>query len=423
MVQSDSLRPRWPPRLTVLAAAGLVALAIHGFWTLYAHYGLFRKLGADFVLYHTQAVALRTLGPGAMYDANASQVILESLLRESNPEATARFSSVPYPPLFGWLLTPFTYLSLSHSFALWTVLNLLAALYLGFRCASLVASNHRPLVILLVLAAYPVTLTVFLGQIQIWLACAVAEAYFALRQSHDMKAGLWLGLLIIKPQYLMLLVPLLLWKRRWHVLGGMAMSAAAIWLGSALAVGGDSLRAYPQAFGPMLGFHSDWPQAMINWRGLYLTIRPGSGERSGLLVTLLLGLATSLPALLVWRTGWHEDRSDFPAKLTLLFIATLLTVYQSHSYGASMLAVLMTALWVTPYASPLFRSVVVVGAFLPTIILCSNIPISMATYGLFARIPPAALLTTLSLIGSYLVLLNTLRRRADPLSGIPAVST
>jgi len=410
---------RIPLRLQFLGAVGLVAIAAHGFWAVYVHSGLFKKLGADYALYHAQALTLRTLGPGSMYAPEALHATLQTLLRESNPQAVAGYSSVPYPPLFSWLLTPLTFLNLSQAFVLWTLLNVIAAVYLGLRCASLVRGISRLLVVLLVMAAYPVTLTLFLGQIQVWLACVVAEAYVALRTSRDLAAGLWLGLLIIKPQYLMLLVPLALWKRRWQLIYGIAISAAAIWIGSAVAVGLESLRAYPQAFSVMLGFHSDWPQAMINWRGLLLNVRPETGERSGFAVTLLLGLATSVPALMVWRSGWHADRADFPAKLTLLFIATLLTIHQSHGYGAAVLTVLIMAAWVTPYASPLLRSIILIGAFFPTLILTTNFPVSFVDIRLFARIRPATVVTAVSLVASYLILLRALFKSAASTSDLP----
>jgi hypothetical protein len=158
----------------------------------------------------------------------------------------------------------------------------------------------------------------------------------------------------------------------------------------------------------MLSFHSDWPQAMVNWRALILDLRPGSGERFGFVVSSFLGIVTMVSALLVWRGGWHADRSDFPAKTTLLLIATLLSSHHSHAYGATLLALPLAATLGTAYASPAFRTIVLVAAFVPTVMLCADYPIALTKTGLFARIPPAAMITSVGLIAAYLVLLRTL---------------
>ena len=71
----------------------------------------------------------------------------------------------------------------------------------------------------------PVLQAFLLGQPVLFLAVAMAESYLALRKGADLRGGVWLGLLVLKPQYGLLLGLFLLWKRRWRAVAG----AASAW--------------------------------------------------------------------------------------------------------------------------------------------------------------------------------------------------
>ena len=82
--------------------------------------------------------------------------------------------------------------------------------------------------------SFPVACTLIVGQPQLLLACAVAECYLSLREGRDFTSGLWLALLLFKPQYGLLIGLVLIWKRRWAaiagvIVGGMAIVGGSVW--------------------------------------------------------------------------------------------------------------------------------------------------------------------------------------------------
>ena len=129
-------------------------------------------------------------------------------------------------------------------------------------------------------------LSFYVGQIQIILAWCITEFYLAMRGGREFQAGMWLGCLLLKPHYGLLLGLLLLWKRRWSAVLG-AGAAGSIILGASVLVSGvHGLRAYPAAFSGMAQFRGDDPAVMINWRSVILDLYPSIYGRNGTLLTL-----------------------------------------------------------------------------------------------------------------------------------------
>jgi hypothetical protein len=88
--------------------------------------------------------------------------------------------------------------------------------------------------------------------------------------------------LLLKPQYGLLIGPLLLWKRRWRVVGGVALGGLVIITVSAVFVGLPTLGTYGQAIAdiaPWGGAAVASPGQMINWRALILNLRPSIGRQ------------------------------------------------------------------------------------------------------------------------------------------------
>src|SRR5262249_1434650 len=144
------------------------------------------------------------------------------------------------------------------------------------------------------------------GQPTALLACAVSECYVSLRAGHDLRAGLWLSVLLFKPQYGVLIGPILIWKRRWLTVVGTALGALAMLLASVVLVrpsGGGFLWALGE-YGAFGGGALIAPGLMINWRALILWLRPSIGSTSGLLLLAVLSLLTLVLVLPIWRGRW-----------------------------------------------------------------------------------------------------------------------
>ncbi|MBA2485612.1 MAG: DUF2029 domain-containing protein [Nitrospira sp.] len=362
----------WIVRFLALA---LVVSSLFFVWRTYVETGLFITLGMDYGLYLAQATVMGGDDPTKIYDKSMINIVYRRLLDtyahdlSYDPGAPGIWAThVPYPPLFAWIMQPLTWVSPSASVFLWGAANALLALGLGWRVATHCRGADKPTIMLLFLGSYPVVLNLYVGQIQILLAWFVTECYLALRAGNDYRAGVWLGCLLLKPHYGLLLGSLLLWKGRWRAVLGVTVTGAAIVGGSLFAGGLGTLLAYPQAFSDMVQFRGDAPTVMLNWRSVVLDWYPSIYWRNGIILTLVLGTATTLCVAWVWRGPWNASAADFPAKILLTLLATTLVIYHSHAYGAVILVMPLAAITFSQGASRLGLGLTCAGAIIPTLI-------------------------------------------------------
>src|SRR5262249_8884569 len=185
------------------------------------------------------------------------------------------------------------WLSPAAGFAFWTGLNFLAALYLAWRVAQRFPTRDRWWVGLLVLTSFPVVSALAGGQVQLLMVCAFTECYLSLRAGLDFRGGLWLACLIFKPQYGILLGPILLWKRRWAAVAGSILGTLAILGASMLGAGIPAFLASPSTLLVQSDFSGSAepltaPYLMTNGRGLVLRLLPGLADEPRMLLTLVL---------------------------------------------------------------------------------------------------------------------------------------
>jgi len=301
---------RWRLFCTGLAV-DLAVIWLALFWSVYQRVGLFRWLGIDYGFHFSQTKTLWS-EPERIYDLAALDQNLQTLVSyTTEPWHPLAAGPVPYPPIFAWLFTPFTLPSAPVGFLLWTVVNIVGAAYLAWLTSSLFPSRERVWVGMLVLTSFPIAYTIFVGQPLILLACAVAQCYLNLRAGRDFHAGLWLACLFLKPQYGILLGTLLVWKRQWGAVAGVALGGVLIVLGSAIVAGIPALLSYPASLSNLSGLRGigtvAYPEQMVNWRALVVSFGPNLSDRIGLLIVLLLGAATVGAAAWSLRGPWMPE--------------------------------------------------------------------------------------------------------------------
>lgn len=404
--------------LRLVLGAELLGLVLWTVWSIHSKQGLFRWLGCDYAAYFSLTAALWSGDPTRMYRLDALRGYIESLTVYSADLTTPLpAGAVPYPPLFAWLFTPFTLPSPPIGFGIWTGVNLLAALYLARSVSGPFPTRERRWVSLLFLVSFPVVNTLFTGQPAILLSCAFGQFFASLRAGREFRAGLWLSCLLFKPQYGILIGPLLLWKRQWHTVAGVAVGAMAVLFGSVIVAGLPALLAYPNSLVDQADFRgtgtSAYPGSMINWRSfvwLLLLIVPEIGDGTATLLTLILGGVTVICMLSAWRGPWVPSSSTFPSKIALVLLATLLANYHSHAHGAVLLAVPIATILATGRPSRLTRAAIV-GAFLsPTL-----------AFSITGSMHPAVWVMSVSMMACFASLLVEIRPRSEE-SGLSEVS-
>jgi hypothetical protein len=335
--------------------------------------GLFRVIGIDWSMYYSQALTLRSGEAQSIYDVSRTDVYLEPLrVFTTNPNEPLAVGPVEYPPVYAWLMIPFTLPPAPAGFALWTVVNLAALTWLARRVAQVLPGLSGIQAMLALLVSFPVAMGLIVGQPTALLACAVAEWYIASRRGQDVRAGLWLSILLLKPQYGILIGPILLWKRRWNAVAGVALGGLAVVGLSALLVGLPTLWTYwnaVAAVAPFSGATLASPGQMINWRALILNLRPSIGPTTGLLLTALLGLISVLGMLLAWRGPWSAAAWHFPFRVTATLLTTVLATYHSHVHGLALAAVPLAASLGDPRIGRITTRALQALPFLPSILV------------------------------------------------------
>jgi len=401
---------------------------------LYVGWGLFGWVGYDFGLYRSQSAILLDGLPAKMYDAGLIGQYQQLLTAYTNhPDKPLLPGTVPYLPLYAWLLAPLATVTPVLGFALWTTVNFLAGLYLCWRTASLFPRPERTWVAYVLLASFPMVYSLVLGQPTILLACAVGEFYLALRDGREFRAGLWFSCLVLKPQLAMIAGPLLLWKRRWAAVIGAAVGVGAALAASVVTVGLPALLSYPEsvlqeASGGLgaTGTNVRVPY-MVNWRSLVLSVVPRVDDATGLLVTLALSLLTVACLALVWRGPWRPTDRCFPSKVTLLLLATILVSYHVYGHGVVILAVPLAATFASGRHSAFTGAMVCAGLVLPAaVFLVAAFPTLLPTWLSFDPVSLASRLITLSMVGCFAGLLaetcfaRALRSRGSQMQTLPS---
>jgi hypothetical protein len=364
------LASRWRHILLLVGLLSLLVLLIQRTWGNYSANGLFFDLGVDFGLFYAQAMVLRSGDPAAIYDVGAINRQLQALTLYTGQSAgTLSAGPLPTLPVFVWLFIPFTLPSPPVGFAIWTGLNLLAGVQLMRRLSQELPKTEWYVIALVFLTMGPVVWTLSLGQVSLLMACAVGEIYLALRLGRDFRAGLWIACLLLRPQYGILIGPLLILKRRWSAVAGAMAGAVVVLSASVIVAGLPTLIAYDSSFGlsaPFRGGPHIYPLVMINWHSLILHLFPDIDDRTGVVLTILLGAATVLSVVPAWRGAWNPAEEFFPAKMSLLFLATLIAGYHNNAYAAVVLALPLAAVLGVRQTRRFTRVAIVTAALAPS---------------------------------------------------------
>jgi len=186
----------------------------------------------DFVQFYTLGHIAR-LGPASdLYDADAFYRRQVSLVPASAPE---RYLPV-YPPQTALLFAPLSGLGYLRAAALWALVT--AAVYgvtIWLAWRSVRGALRDRVLMAAAAAAFPAFWSLILhGQTTAIPILAFTAAGIALTQSRPIAAGALLGLLLMKPQFGLMVAVVVLACREWRMLAGLVLSAllqaAAAWV-------------------------------------------------------------------------------------------------------------------------------------------------------------------------------------------------
>jgi len=321
----------------------LVALAVFSLVFLTAMFrhpdgiGCGLQFGGDYLLFHSSGRMILSGHARELYDLKALKEIQLELFKAPLSNCLGADVPVAYLPVF---LLPYTILSLLSPFSGFLVSTAVTVgiFALAFWRLARVVDKPAWVLWLFGLGSFAILLGINYGQVHGWLFLAMTEFYIALRRQHDKRAGLWLALLVVKPQFLPLFVLFLLWQRRWRALGSFLVASCSFFVGSVSIVGWWGFQKYVgylvndvapmNASGIGVGL-------MVNWRGFVLNWLAVNSDTNMAMVTALLSLLT-IAGLVPWllRSWQQTSQERLPLVLLGLASAALLVGYDTGLHSA-----------------------------------------------------------------------------------------
>lgn len=311
------------------------------------------------VLYKNDFLAYWSAGKLAAENGFASVYSLESLKTLQSqaligaglldPSAQTGFQVNPFPVLSFFVL-PFLLfkgIGLQAGFWIWTIFNLAGFItYILFFVHQIERSflSHSPHsgVLIFSLAIYPIFNCIVNGQIDIFLLICVGEWLRNSISEKPLLAGIWLGGLLIKPQTLILILPVLLLSKAWKPLKGFIAASLGV---VAVSFGLSGLQGIKNLFTLWTqyasGIGSNCPTGMINWRMIALVIGGRTNPAIGWVSAAIGALLTLFVLFLLIKDRPAEGSSAWLLTMLGVFSATLALTWHAHYHMAAILTMLI----------------------------------------------------------------------------------
>ncbi|MBZ5704689.1 MAG: DUF2029 domain-containing protein [Acidobacteriia bacterium] len=288
--------------------------------------------GTDFPDFY---VAARMVHAGAGHELYSAAAQREFQIRYAGRVGTYFI----HPPFETLLYLPFAQWPMERAYLLWSLLDV-GLLLVTARVMTLEVLPGRDWQMLAAgaLVFAPVLLNFIQGQDSVLLLFLLVLAFTALRREQPLAAGAWLACGLFKFHLVLPIAVILLFGKRWRLLGGFAAGAVVLGLVSAAISGRGWLAAYARFLGelaklPMAGIH---PEEMANLRGLVALLFPASAW-------ILLTVASSLVVLGLAIRGWN--RAGVKLGFANTVTAAALVSYHLSPHDLSVLLLPMALLW------------------------------------------------------------------------------
>ena len=309
---------------------------------------------ADFTIFYTAAHIIRAGQGDRLYDLALQTKVQQSFLRPHGWIMQNGLLPYNYPPVAAFLYLPFSFMRLQWAFHAWNAVNIgLALVCIRLLTPSDINRRSRKTVLTISLAVfsfYPVFRVFWNGQTTLLIALCLVLTYVWLREGKETLAGMALGLGLLKPQLIVTLLLVLIYRRRWRSVLGFGASAFMLMVLSAIAVGSRGLRSYLALVVSIPywnGFGGMVPGFMVNIRGTVARIAQPLTSFFGVRVTsaqvtALTGLL-SLPVLalllFIWKGLWNTGSDKFRLQYALTMMGSLLLSFHLYDYDVSLLLI------------------------------------------------------------------------------------
>jgi hypothetical protein len=320
--------------LAALAVFYLIQIVLDLVW-----HNICGHLGVDYCAFWSSGQIANAYGYGRVYDLELLGRVELGNFPSFGDRPTFAVSPFAYLPVF---LPPFQLLAIlppALGFWVWTLVNTAAfALYLRFFYRNTVKLALPTRVLAMLSLSLPVYWNLLDGQVNVWLMICVGEFMRLATAEEPLKAGLWLGGLLLKPQSLLLLGPALLFRGTRRIIAGLGISCGVLVAASLAMLGKNGMAALAQVW---LGFGRGIPtndvDSMMNWRMIGFHFSNWFSPGLGWSLAALGIVATIAAATYLWRRTIDLRSSSFAMALLGTMAATGLVAWHAHIHMAMFL--------------------------------------------------------------------------------------
>lgn len=322
--------------LLMLLLSGMVALNVYGLLRLWPYIS---RGASDFAAFYSAGQAVRRGLGHELYN----QQTLARLQSTFAPQLVkALHGPLPFThlPFEAAIFAPLSALPYGMAYLIWDAVSatlilvsvLLLRPYLAQMCRW---SSTLPF--LCAFAFFPVFWCLLMGQDATLLLLSLVGAFVALKRRHDLLAGICCGLGLVKFQYLLPLMAILVLRRKWNVLAGFALASVALALVSAAVAGWSETLRYPHTLLLLSGGQAHLSmnaEYMPNLRGAIESLFGTNGAVSnGILALVSLTLFGFVARACILDPG----RPNFALEFSLVVTTSVLVSYHTFAQDLTIL--------------------------------------------------------------------------------------
>jgi hypothetical protein len=297
--------------------------------------GLFNYVGLDYRTFYTSAQIAFNENFAAVYNLDMQsqyQRPIYELYKNGTNIPSLEIVPTPYFPIFVLPFLIFIPLQANIGFYIYTVSSLVIIILYTFRLIKIfqIQSKNYHWIILMVLAFLPVFLNSFYGQINLLILVAFGEFLISKHKNKRFIAGLWLSIWLVKPQTLILLLPLLLLTRNFRILAGFSVGTLGIFVASTLVAGCQWIPAWLSLLLKYSGnLATTNPFAMANLRSLLINLDANLGPHIAWSITVAVTILISYWMLKITKTSTTSEK-HFGISILAIYAGTCILTWHSH---------------------------------------------------------------------------------------------
>jgi len=256
----------------------------------------------------------------------------------------------PYPPWFFSLLLPFSRLPMAYAFLLWDGLGIICAIaairLLAFDFHQ--STFSRAFILAAFCASFPTWICLRLGQTSMFIFAALGAFWWLIAQRRSFLAGLAVGAITLKVQYLPLPFLIGLILDRFKFLLGFVTVTALLLASALVTVGWSNIVSYPQAVWSIDGARNVSgvaPEVMQNLRGMLVLIMQSDGHLVHMIVVLFLLIVLGVGSALFFRHSPKDFANDPDFKIKASICSLLMLIASPHTHVQDYVVATIPALW------------------------------------------------------------------------------